>query len=130
MQWIGGIAGLAVLTLGLVIWIAQVSLTSIQVVHALFGLIVVLTLLILGIIALLTRGMRLLGTVSILYAPIVPIFGVTQATLLVGDLHWLVRTAHLLVGLGALTLLAIISLRYLRLKQTAHDVSRQPQPVR
>jgi hypothetical protein len=130
MQWIGGIAGLAVLTLGLVIWIAQVSLTSIQVVHALFGLIVVLTLLILGIIALLTRGMRLLGTVSVLYAPIVPIFGVTQETLLVGDLHWLVRTAHLLVGLGALTLLAIISLRYLRLKQTAHDVSRQPQPVR
>jgi hypothetical protein len=43
---------------------------------------------------------------------------VTQVTLLVGSLHWLIQTAHLLVGLGALALAGILGTRYLRLKQT------------
>ena len=61
--------------------------------------------------------MRLLGAIGIVYALIVPVFGVTQATLLVGSLHWLIQTAHLLVGLGALALIGVLSIRYLRLKQ-------------
>jgi hypothetical protein len=130
LHWIGGITGLGVLTLGLFIWITGMSLTALQIVHALFGLIFVLALLILGIIAVLNRGTRLLGAVSIVYAPLVPLFGVIQMTLLVGDLHWLIRTAHLLVGLGALVLFGMTGMRYLRLKQEAHEVSRQPQLVR
>ena len=63
--------------------------------------------------------MRLLGAVGIVYALIVPVFGLTQATLLIGSMHWLIQTAHLLVGLGALALLGIIGTRYLRLKRVS-----------
>jgi hypothetical protein len=111
---IAGVAGLGALTLGLLFWIANLNFISI---HMLFGLIVALSLLILGIVGVFTRGLRLLGAIGIVYALIVPTFGVTQATLLEGSLHWLIQTAHLLVGLGALALAGILGTRYLRLKQ-------------
>jgi hypothetical protein len=126
IRGIAGVAGLGALTLGLLFWIAQMNFISI---HMLFGLIVALSLLILGIVGVFTSGMRLLGVIGIVYALIVPAFGVTQATLLVGSLHWLIQTAHLLVGLGALALAGILSTRYLRLKQvTAKDAA--PERVR
>ena len=116
IQWIAGIAGLCTLTLGLLFWIAQINLINF---HMLFGLIVSLALLILGIVGGFTRGMRLLGIVGIVYALIVPLFGLTQSTLLIGSMHWLIQIAHMLVGIGGLALMGIISARYLRLKQSA-----------
>ncbi len=124
---VAGIAGLVALALGLAFWIAQLNFLSI---HMLFGLIVALSLLILAIIAVFTRGLRLLGAISIVYALIVPAFGVTQSGLLVGGSHWLIQTLHMLVGIGALALMGIISERYLRLKQTASEVTSQPQAIR
>jgi hypothetical protein len=98
--------------------------------HMLFGLIVALSLLILGIVGVFTGGMRLLGAIGIVYALLVPVFGVTQATLLVGSLHWLIQTAHLLVGLGALALIGVLSIRYLRLKQmTARGAAPERAPA-
>ena len=116
LQGIAGIAGLGALTLGLLFWIAQVNFINI---HMLFGLTVALSLLVLSIVVVFTRGMRLLGAVGIVYALILPVFGLTQATLLQGPLHWLIQTAHLLVGLGALALAGIMGTRYLRLKSAA-----------
>ncbi len=49
--------------------------------------------------------------------------------ILVGDLHWLIEAAHLLVGGGALALTGTISARFMRLKQNTRNVSEQPQPV-
>jgi hypothetical protein len=48
---------------------------------------------------------------------ILPVFGLTQSRLLVGNMHWLIQVARLLVGLGALTLIQVIYARYERLKQ-------------
>src|SRR6266496_2317179 len=122
IRGIAGVAGLGALTLGLLFWIAQMNFISI---HMLFGLIVALSLLILGIVGVVTRGLRLLGAIGIVYALVVPAFGLTQATLLVGSLHWLIQTAHLLVGLGALALIGVLSTRYLRLKW---GVTKAPAP--
>jgi len=108
------VAGLGALTLGLLFWIANIDFISL---HMLFGLTVALSLLTLGVVGVSTSGMRLLGAIGIVYALLVPVFGMTQATLLVGSLHWLIQAAHLLVGLGALALAGILSTRYLRLKQ-------------
>ena len=116
IRGIAGVAGLGALTLGLLFWIANMNFISI---HMLFGLTVALSLLILGIVAVFTRGLRLLGAIGIVYALILPVFGLTQATLLVGSMHWLIQTAHLLVGLGGLALAGIIGTRYLRLKSAA-----------
>ena len=126
IRGIAGVAGLGALTLGLLFWIANIDFISL---HMLFGLTVALSLLALGVVGVLTSGMRLLGAIGIIYALLVPVFGVTQATLLVGSLHWLIQTAHLLVGLGALALAGILGTRYLRLKQaTASDAA--PERVR
>lgn len=113
-RWVASIIGLGALLLGLAFWLFQINLIS---VHMLFGLIVTLSLLGLGITMLFSRGLRLLGIISIIYAPILPIFGMTQDRLLIGDLHWLIRVAHMLVGIGALALIGLIGARYQALKR-------------
>ena len=129
--WIARVAGLAALLLGLLFWIAQIDFISL---HMWFGLTLALALLVLGIVMVVTRGMRLLGTVGIGYALILPVFGLTQATLLVGSMHWLIQTAHLLVGVGALALVQVMSTRYMRLKRASAEVAAPqataPQEVR
>lgn len=93
-------------------------------IHMLFGLIVALILLILAVIAVFTRGLRRLGVIGIVYAFIVPIFGVTQQMILAGDLHWLIETAHLAVGFGAFALIGAISARFtVRKTATASSAS-------
>jgi hypothetical protein len=92
-------------------------------IHMVFGLIVALALLILAVMAVFTSGLRRLGALGIVYALIMPIFGVTQQMILVGDLHWLVETTHLVVGFGALAFIVAISERFTRRKTTAVAVS-------
>jgi hypothetical protein len=121
MQVIVGIAGVVALVLGLLIWFAQAYV--VLPVHMILGLIVTLGLLIISILALLTNGLRVLGAIGVAYALFVPVFGLTQASLLVGDLHWLIRIAHLLVGIGAMGLIGNIGARYMRLKQAARNIS-------
>ena len=116
VQWIAGLAGLGALALGLLFWIAQIDLLNI---HMLLGLTVALALLVLSIVMVATPGMRVLGVVGIVYAFILPVFGLTQSGILIGSLHWLIQVAHLLVGLGALALAGIMGTRYIRLKRQA-----------
>ena len=92
-------------------------------IHMLFGLIVAFALLILAVITVFSSGLRRLGAIGIVYAFIVPIFGVTQQMILVGNLHWLVETAHLVVGFGALALIGVIGERIARRKTAAVTTS-------
>jgi hypothetical protein len=114
LQIVVGIAGLCALVLGLLIWIANSDLTDI---HMLFGLLVTLGLLVMSILALTARGLRIWGMVGIVYAIIVPIFGESQSTMLVGNLHWLIQTLHTLVGIGAIALTGFLGARYRTLKR-------------
>lgn len=127
IQIVLGIAGLGALLLGLLFWIANVDLINF---HMLFGLIVALTLLVMSVIAVATRGIRIWGIVGIIYAFIVPIFGVTQTRILVGNLHWLIQTLHLLVGLGALVLTGMMAARYAALKRPVARPTAESQAVR
>ena len=127
LVWIARIAGLGALVLGLSFWIAQVDLISL---HMLFGLTLALSILVLSFVVIFTRGMRLLGAAGIVYTFILPLFGLTQATLLIGNLHWLIQAAHLLVGLGALALVQAIYTRYQRLKGPARGVMVSEQAAR
>jgi hypothetical protein len=120
------VALMVTLVLGLVFWIAQlfvwigllVFLAQIGFpgIHEGFGTLGVLGLLILGSVAIFTKGSRLLGVGSMIYALVVPAFGLTQTLILVGNLHWLIQAAHLLVGFGAMLLARRIEKRYQRLK--------------
>jgi len=117
IQIIAGIAGLLALVLGLSMWFAQTYV--VLPLHMILGLIVTLGLLITSILALVTNGLRTLGVIGIIYAIIIPVFGLTQTGMLQGDLHWLIQVAHLLVGIGAMGLIGNIAARYRRLKQAA-----------
>ena len=82
-QIIASMAALVTVSLGLGTY-THANFTTI---HLLFGLIVALILLILAVMAVFTSGLRRLGAIGIVYALIVPIFGVTQQMILVGDLR-------------------------------------------
>jgi len=114
IQWVAGLAGLGALALGLLFWIAQIDLINI---HMLLGLTVALALLVLSIVMAATKGMRLLGAVGIVYALLLPVFGLTQSGILIGSMHWLIQAAHLLLGVGAVALAGIMATRYIRLKR-------------
>ena len=120
--WIARVAGVGALILGLLFWIFQVDLLTF---HMLFGLTLTLAFLVLSIVLVFTKGIRLLGAIGVLYALIIPVFGLTQATLLIGSAHWLIETAHMLVGVGALALVQVMYVRYNRLKLATPEAAAQ-----
>jgi len=128
ITWIALIAGVVALLLGLTRW--ATGNDNVRNIHMLFGITLAFSFLILSIIMVATRGMRLWGVAGIVYALILPVFGIAQLQLLTGNLHWLIQVAHLLVGLGALTLIQITYTRYLRLKQPASSQSTITQAGR
>ncbi len=119
---ISNIAGTGALALGLLHWFANISFLF---AHILFGLTVTLALRALSIVLLLTRGMRIAGVLGIIYALIIPLFGMNQFLLLIGDWHWLIRVAHLLVSAGAMGFVGIMSARYLKQKQAVEKEAVQ-----
>lgn len=106
------VAGLAAVMLGMGTY-THANFASI---HMLFGLLVALALLLLALMAVFFGATRRLGSIGIIYALLMPIFGVTQQAILAGEPHWLIEAAHLLVGLGALAFIGIISARLVRRK--------------
>lgn len=113
-QIIAGVLGLSALTLGLLYWIARINLLNI---HMTFGMLVALSLLVISILVLRTKETRIMGVIGIIYAIILPIVGVRQSTLLIGDLHWLIQTLHMLLGIGAFVYAGIMGKRYLDIRQ-------------
>ena len=97
----GPYSGIGALVLGLLHWFFGVSFIGL---HILFGSVVTASLLVAGVVAMTRRDTRLIGALAVVFAPVVPIFGMTQMTILVGGNHWIVRVAHLLVGAGAIAL--------------------------
>ncbi len=114
LSWIGPLAGIGAMALGLLHWFLHISFLEL---HILFGSVVTLALLASGVVALFTRGLRAMGVLALVCAFIVPAFGMAQMQLLVGELHWLVRVAHLLVGAAAVGLTERICGRYAQLRQ-------------
>lgn len=117
------VAGLGALTLGLLFWIANINLI---VFHMLFGLTLAITLLVASIMALVTRGIRIWGIVGVIYALIVPAFGMAQSNILTNNLHWIIQTLHMLVGIGAMVLAGLIIMRYATYKQARNKSATVP----
>lgn len=84
----------------------------------LLGVFVTLALLIAGSVTVFTRGLRrVLGAIAVVFALFVPVFGRTQMLILVGNFHWLIQVAHLLVGVSAVILIENLCRQYMRLRQ-------------
>jgi hypothetical protein len=63
---------------------------------------VVLGLWTLAILALFARTSRGLAMFALVWGLALPAFGMSQASMLVGSLHWIIRVTHLLMGVTAL----------------------------
>jgi hypothetical protein len=99
-QWVVRITGVLLLILGLLLWTRDVP-SSLVPVHILLGVLMILALWLLaatawqqGVPAGMASGVAILGLITL-------VFGLNQARLLPGDLHWIVQVVHLLLGMAA-----------------------------
>lgn len=114
LKWTGQLAGIGAVALGLLHWFFHVDWIEM---HMLFGVIVTLALLTTGGVAVFTKGLRVLGAIAMVFALIVPVFGINQMLILAGDFHWLIQVAHLLVGAAAVVLSKRICDQHMQIKQ-------------
>lgn len=71
-------------------------------VHQTIGTIYVLLLWVLAVLALVKRTRLGLAVFAIVWGVVIAGFGMMQQTILVGDLHWIIRVLHLIIALSAM----------------------------
>jgi len=94
------LSGLILIVLGVLFWSGN-ALTLIPL-HILIGLVLVLALWTMAFLAARAGVGPGFVVLALLWGLLVPIFGLTQDQMLLGDAHWVIRVLHLLVGLGAI----------------------------
>lgn len=90
---------LVMIVLGVLFWTGRAH--SLVPLHEILGFVLVLSLWTLAGLA--ARGAVPIGVVvlAVLWGSLLPVFGLTQAEIFPGSLHWIVQILHLLVGLAA-----------------------------
>ena len=106
-------AGLLALVLGLLFWTgAALNLVSM---HMLLGLLAVGALLVIGIgQAIAKGGSWTLAICTLVVGALMIAIGMNQASLMVGELHWVIRVIHLVLGLLTIGLGHMGAARYRR----------------
>jgi hypothetical protein len=94
------VGGLFQIGTGLLFWTGNAM--SLVPIHMLSGLIVSLSLVVLGALGAWASVHPGRVVLAVVWALFVPVFGLTQSQLLPGELHWIVQVAHLVVGLAAM----------------------------
>jgi hypothetical protein len=98
--WIVRVAGTIQLVLGTLFWTGHAY--SYLPLHIISGVVIVLTLWTVAVLALLLRTRGVLAVFGLLWGLALPAFGIGQAAVLPGSMHWIVRVVHLLMGLAAM----------------------------
>jgi hypothetical protein len=115
--WVLRIAAVLALILGILTWF---GLDVVVGIHMLLGIIVTLSLWVLGGAFLTSKGGTTLGIIAIVWGLIVVGLGLTQKQILPADsVHWIIQVLHLLVGLAAIGIGEAIGARYKRQTATA-----------
>ena len=104
--WIVRVAGTLQLVLGALFWTGHAY--SFLPLHILSGVVIVLTLWTVAVLALVARTRRGLALFGLLWGLALPAFGMVQASVLVGSMHWIIRVLHLIMGLAAMAVAAML----------------------
>ena len=92
------LAGLLSLILGLLFW-AGMALNLVSM-HMLLGLLAVAALWVIGVgQAFAKGGSWILAVAAFIVGAMTIVFGMYQASLMVGDFHWVVQVTHLVLGI-------------------------------
>jgi hypothetical protein len=114
--WVLRIAATLALILGIISWFGVDSLVGI---HVVLGIIVTLSLWVLGGAFFSTKGGSTLAIIAIVWGIVVLALGMTQKSMLPApSVHWIVQVLHLLVGLAAIGIGEAIGGRYRRQSAT------------
>lgn len=98
--WIMRVAGTLQLLLGALFWTGHAY--SFLPLHIVSGVVIVLTLWTVAVMALVVGTHRGLTLFGLLWGLALPAFGMVQASVLVGSMHWIIRVLHLVMGLVAM----------------------------
>jgi hypothetical protein len=112
-SWAVRVGGLVALVLGLFIWVLPGAAEGVRPLHMVAGLAVAIGLLVLALFSF-RGGSPAMPLVAIGWAILLPAFGLTQASLLTGGLHFLVQLAHLAVGVISIGIGEALALRIVR----------------
>ena len=121
-MWIVRVAGIVQIVFGLLFWSGR-ALGYIPL-HMSVGFVVVVGLWTLALLALVARTGAGLAVFGILWGLALPALGMTQAAILVGPWHWIIRVIHLLMGLTALGLADRLATRVLKSRAPIGRVAR------
>jgi hypothetical protein len=94
------LAILVQLIVGIALWTGH--LTSLVDLHRTIGVLFVVALWVIAIIALVQRRSPGLAVFGILWGLAVAGVGFMQQGMLVGDMHWIIRVLHLVIGVAAM----------------------------
>jgi hypothetical protein len=112
LQWLIRVCAVVQIVLGGLFWTGNAY--ALLQLHMLTGIVLVLALWVqaaLGVRVGLGFG---IAAGALVWGVVVVALGMTQATLLPGDLHWLIKVVHLLIGLGAVGMAESLAVRSLR----------------
>lgn len=127
--WIVRVSGTLQLVLGALFWTGH-AYTYLPF-HIVNGAVIVLTLWTAAVLALVVRTHPGLAGFGLLWGLVLPAFGMWQATLLVGPMHWIVRVAHLVMGLAAMALAGTLGQAILAaVPERVSEPRREREPVR
>lgn len=90
------------------------NLDGLVMLHETFGLVIAICLLILSILGIVRAGAVGLGIGGIIVAILLPVVGMGQVDVLVGNGHFLVEIVHVLVAIAAIALAEMLGLHYRR----------------
>ena len=99
-RWVVRVTGLIQLVLGLIIWTGRAD--GLILLHILDGLVFVAALLALAWFAAGAGVSRGLVAITVVWALVLPVYGIVQAQLVPGSGHVIIDLVHLLLGLGAM----------------------------
>ena len=109
-QMVLRLAWILTIILGILFWTGNAD--SLTPIHMLLGIIVVLSLWVIGLAqGFLKGGNFILALATFLLGLIIVIVGLNQTSWLIGTNHWLIQVIHLLLGISAIGLAEMIAAR-------------------
>ena len=111
-QMVVRVTFLVQIVLGVSFWTGH--LLNLVIVHILAGILLVLGLWTLAAVGARAAAPMPLVLVAVLWGALLPVFGLTQDTILAGSLHWVIQVLHLLVGVAAVGLAENLAARVKR----------------
>ena len=98
--WLVRVTGTLQLVLGALFWTGHAY--GYVPLHIINGFVFVATLWTIAVLALVAQTRRRLAVFALVWGIALPAFGIVQATLLIGPMHWIVRVIHFLMGFSAM----------------------------